>query len=191
MTVPTAVALLPTRCLLQHYHSRYTLEELLWCCPPCRAACACSSCLRDADHTRLVPPLQYSQQQQQRQARYVLREVLPHLSELLQQQQTEVCRSLGSVVPWQGQSVSQIESTGCMWTAGVSLHASILGNTTTHVKQRAARMHDCMIAISQPLLSHQSRSQSVSFSSLSCSRIPSTTPSRVTAGMDETPRMMK
>jgi len=94
MTVPNAVPLLTTRCLLQHYHSRYTLEELLRCCPSCRAACACSSCLRDADHTRLVPPLQYSQHQQQRQARYVLREGLPHLSELLQQQQTEVRQSL-------------------------------------------------------------------------------------------------
>jgi len=51
-------------------------------------------------------------------------------------------------------------------------------------------MHACLIGISQSLLSHHFSAQPVSLSSLSCSRIPSATPSRSTAGMDETPRMM-
>jgi hypothetical protein len=38
----------------------------------------------------LVPPLQCAPQQQARQARYVLQELLPLLTEMLQQQEAEV-----------------------------------------------------------------------------------------------------
>jgi hypothetical protein len=88
------------RCLLQRYSSLYSLAQLLEACPACRKACACSSCLRSADHMQLVPPLQFGAQQLARQAGYVLREVVPLLTGLLQQQQAEVrlgC-TLGSVL---------------------------------------------------------------------------------------------
>lgn len=78
------------RCLLQRYSSMYTLQQLLDACPACRKACACSRCLRSADHMQLVPPLQFEAQQLARQASYVLREVVPLLTGLLQQQQAEV-----------------------------------------------------------------------------------------------------
>lgn len=78
------------RCLLKRYHTLYSLPELLECCPGCRKACACNSCLRDATAAELVPPPQLEPLQQTRQAQYVLHELLPHLASMLQQQQAEV-----------------------------------------------------------------------------------------------------
>lgn len=91
------------RCLLERYHTLYSLPELLQSCPACRKACACSSCLRDAASAELVPPLQPEPLQQARQAQYVLRELLPHLASMVQQQEAEVRTG---VWPWWGGDVA-------------------------------------------------------------------------------------
>jgi hypothetical protein len=59
--------------------------------------CACSSCLRQADHQALVPPLQASAQQAARLAAYVLRELQPHVAAVLNAQAQEVRRSVGQL----------------------------------------------------------------------------------------------
>jgi hypothetical protein len=92
------------RCLLERYHTLYSLSELLQSCPACRKACACNSCLRDATSAdELVPPLQPEPMQHARQAEYVLRELAPHLADMLKQQETEV--RMGSAPSARGSGV--------------------------------------------------------------------------------------
>jgi hypothetical protein len=78
------------RCLLQRYDGLYSLPELYHSCACCRDCCACTPCLLAADAEQLVPPLCFGEQQQARQARYVLQQLLPHLSSLIHKQQAEV-----------------------------------------------------------------------------------------------------
>eukprot|EP00775_Hariotina_reticulata_P001305 gene1305-1647_t len=78
------------RCLFKRYRATpWTLQDLHALCPLCRGACTCKACLRQPDHARRQPAVQYDSAHLSRCGQYVLRLVGGQLGAWLDRQEVE------------------------------------------------------------------------------------------------------